>query len=69
MTVIAVRASSIRDACAFARRQLGLHLKDSRETLRSGGEDGLYRVHLSEGTIVEVTTAHHSKAELLAVDS
>jgi hypothetical protein len=66
--VIAVRAHAVRSACVLARKHLGLKLSESREVLRSGGEDGLYRVHLADGTIVECTIQQRAKAEILAVD-
>ncbi len=53
--VIEVTGNTVRACCATARRRLGLKLQDSRERIRSGGEDGLYRVHLTDGTIVEAT--------------
>jgi hypothetical protein len=49
------RGYNVRAVCAEARRALGLRLADSREVCRSGGEDGLYRVYLADGTIVEAT--------------
>lgn len=66
--IITAIGPSVRSALAEARRVAGLQLNSSRETLRSGGEDGLYRVHLADGTIVETTVRQHHKAsaELVA---
>lgn len=61
MTMICVEASSVRCALAEARRLMGVTKKDSREILRSGGEDGLYRVHLSNGAVVEATIKWKAK--------
>jgi hypothetical protein len=61
--IISATANSVRDALACARRVAGLKLKHSREVLRSGGEDGLWRGHLADGTVVEVATRAHAKAE------
>lgn len=56
MQVASVMAHNVRHALAFARRELfKVPLEGHREVLRSGGEDGLYRVHLEQGHIVEVT--------------
>lgn len=60
--IISAAGPSIRSALAEARRVGNLKLNDSRETLRSGGEDGLYRVHLADGTIVETTVVQYCKA-------
>jgi hypothetical protein len=65
MTIVSVRSHSVRSACAAARRHLGISLYDSREKYRSGGEDGLYRVHLRDGTIVECTIVQRAKTEVL----
>jgi len=55
---------NIRSILAAVRRSAQLPLKDSREVLRSGGEDGLYRVHLADGTVVECTVLLHSPVQL-----
>lgn len=59
MTVKAVRSHNVQDACALARRHLWLLLRNSQEVLRSGGEDRLYRVHLTDGTGVEVSLGQY----------
>ncbi len=59
--VIEVAGNTVRACCAEARRRLGLKLHDSRERIRSGGEDGLYRVHLADGTVVEATVVLRSR--------
>lgn len=66
--IIAVRANSVRDGCSLARSHLGLRLRETRERIRSGGEDGLWRVTLNGGTVVEVSTVSHAHAEVLAVE-
>lgn len=50
-----VRANTVRNGLNAARQLLGLKLRDSREVIRSGGEDGLYRCTLANGLVVEVT--------------
>jgi hypothetical protein len=52
--IVSAQGNNVRNCLAAARRLLGVALDDSRETCRSGGEDGLYRVHLANGDIVEV---------------
>jgi hypothetical protein len=66
--IIISSASTVRDALACARRVANLKLADSREVTRSGGEDGCYRCHLADGTIVEVTLISHSKATATMVE-
>ena len=66
--IVAVKSHAVRSACHAARRRLGLKLNDSREIIRSGGEDGLYRVHLADGTIVECTITQSARTEVLAVE-
>jgi hypothetical protein len=65
MSIVRVKSHSVRSACAAARRHLGINLFDSREKYRSGGEDGLYRVHLWDGTIVECMIVRRTKTEVL----
>ena len=60
--IISATAASVRSALAEARRVAGLELNASREIMRSGGEDGLFRVHLADKTIVEVTVVQHGRA-------
>lgn len=57
--IISGEGQSVRSICAAARRLAGLKLRDSREVLRSGGEDGLYRIHLADETVVECTVKPH----------
>jgi len=57
----------VRGCVAAARRAIGVKLADSREFLRSGGEDGLYRVHLEGGAIVEVTIIRRSRVQVAEV--
>lgn len=64
--VVQASGGNIQSICAAVRRKLGLKLQDSRETLRSGGEDGLYRVHLADGTIVEATVIPRTRSEVFA---
>jgi hypothetical protein len=60
-TAVAV-GSNVRNAVAAARRKLDLSLSESREVCRSGDEDGLYRVTLASGDVVEVSVIQHSPA-------
>lgn len=61
--IISATGSTVRNALAEARRVAGLTLADSREKIRSGGEDGLYRCHLEGGHIVEVAVWPRAKAD------
>lgn len=63
-TPIQASGSTIRDILAEVRRQKKWLLGNSREILRSGGEDGLYRIHLSNGAIIEATVIAHSRCEV-----
>lgn len=53
-TVIAT-GNNIRSAVSAARKLMGVTIKGYREVSRSGSGDGLYRVTLQSGDIVEVT--------------
>lgn len=61
--IISASGHNVRNALAKAREVAGLDLNTSREEMRSGGEDGLYRVHLADGNIVEVTLTPRTKSE------
>lgn len=50
-----VRSNNVRNGLSAARKVLGIKLKGSREIIRSGGEDGLYRCTLADGHVIEVT--------------
>lgn len=52
--IISASGHNLRNAVAKARNVAGLDYKTSQEVLRSGGDDGCWRVHLADGTIVEV---------------
>lgn len=65
--IIAATAHSIRNAVTQARRVANLSLKESREVFRAGGGDGLYRVYLTNGVIVEVTIRPHAVSEAYVV--
>lgn len=61
--IISARGSSIRNALAAARRAANWeHEPITRELSRSGGEDGLYRIELANGAIIEVSVIQHAKA-------
>lgn len=60
--IISASGHTVRNALTKAREVAGLDLNASREKLRSGGEDGLYRVHLADGNIVEVTVLRGTQA-------
>jgi hypothetical protein len=66
--IISAQGNSVMNALAKAREVAGLKLKDSREVLRSGGEDGCYRVHLADGNIVEVAVIKHSSSSAVIVE-
>lgn len=67
MTTVSVRSHAVRSAVAAARRHLGLERSASLESVRSGGEDGLYRVTLADGTVVEATIVQRAATEVLDV--
>lgn len=67
MRTIQVLACSVRSALSAARFAAGLKLNDSREVTRSGGEDGLYRVTLANGDVVEATIRQYARAEVIAI--
>jgi len=54
MRLVSVTTNNLRNGLTAARKLLGLHLQDSREKIRSGGEDGLYRCTLASGDVVKV---------------
>lgn len=60
--IISATGSSIRSCLAEARRVAKLDLNTSRLRIQSGGEDGLYRCHLQDGTIVECTVIQHGRS-------
>lgn len=62
--VVAGRGPNIRSILAMVRRAKGLKLGDTREVTRSGGEDGLWRVTLEGGLVVECTVIQHSTTTL-----
>lgn len=68
MTTVSVKSHAVRSAVAAARRHLGLERKASLEVCRSGGEDGLYRVTLADGTVVEASIVQHATTEVYLVD-
>ena len=59
--IVIASGSNVQHCLAAARRSLGLLLSESREETRSGGEDGLYRVTLSNGVVVECTIISHAR--------
>ncbi len=60
--IISASANTLRNALSEARRVASLDINSSREVLRSGGEDGCYRVHLADSNIVEVTVLPGTRA-------
>lgn len=62
--IVSVESNNIRNGLAEARRLLKLdpRLMSSKEKIRSGGEDGLYRITLWCGDIVELTIKQHTKS-------
>lgn len=67
--ILSAIGATVRNALAEARRVAGIDLKTSREVLRSGGEDGCYRVHLADGTIVELAVVPRTKAAAHIVEA
>lgn len=68
MTTVTVKSHSVRSAVVAARKTLGLARAASLESCRSGGEDGLYRVTLTDGTVVEATIVQRAVTEVLGVE-
>jgi hypothetical protein len=68
MVTVGVKSHSVRSACAAARRHLGVKLIDSRVRIKSGGEDGIYRVTLWDGTVVACMIVQRAKTEVLYVE-
>jgi len=62
MLLARATGQSVRACLAAARKVLDLKLNDSREVIRSGGEDGLYRVHLSSGDVIECEVVRHGRS-------
>lgn len=62
MTTVSAQGHNVRNCLVEARRVLKVPLQGHREKLRSG-EDGLYRVELESGHIVECTLINHAKSE------
>jgi hypothetical protein len=63
--IVGVSARTVRHAICGARKRLNLKASVSKEILRSGGEDGSYRITLANGTIVEATVGSHiNKTEI-----
>lgn len=62
MKVVSASGGNIASCLSAARKLLGLRFRDSQEELRSGGEDGLWRVHLTGGVVVECTVIPRSRA-------
>lgn len=60
---ISATGNNILNCLAEARRVGGLKLKESREQMRSGGDDGLWRVHLNGGHVVECTVKPGTRAK------
>jgi hypothetical protein len=56
--IASVSGSTVRSCISAVRAKARLKYAESREVTRSGGEDGLYRSTLSDGTIVESTIVH-----------
>lgn len=51
--IISAQGNSVSSCLSAARTVAGLKFHESREDIRSGGEDGCYRVTLTDGTVVE----------------
>ncbi len=61
--IISAKGNNICNTLAEARRVANLPLEGNREVIRSGGEDGLHRVHLESGVVVECTIIQRSRCE------
>lgn len=59
---VSATGSSVRYCISAARRVAKLTAAQSKEVLRSGGEDGLYRVHLEGGHVVECSVVQRGVA-------
>jgi len=68
--IVAVKACSLRNALAPARKALGLPKRPSATNFTlSGGEDGLYRITFNTGDVAEVTIVQYSKTKIIGVHS
>lgn len=65
--IVSAVGPNVKSCLSHARVTAGLKLSASREKIRSGGEDGLYRVELADGTIVECTIISRSRADSFIV--
>lgn len=61
--LVKVSGPNVRACLATARRRLGVELHEAEEQTRSGGEDGLYRVTLTNGDVVECTIIQRSTCQ------
>jgi hypothetical protein len=66
--IISAQGHNVRNALTCARLVGGLKRANTREVLRSGGEDGLYRVHLHGGHIVEVAVIKRSASSANVIE-
>lgn len=62
MTTVSAQGHTVMNCLAVARRVLKVPLQGHREKLRSG-EEGLYRIELESGHIVECTLIKGAKSE------
>lgn len=63
MKTVSASGNSIKNCLSAARRLLGVTFREAPAIRISDSGDGLYRVALSTGDIVEVTVIHHSRVE------
>lgn len=61
---ISASGNNIRNVLALVRRSKGWKLRDSREVIRSGGENNCWRITLSNGEVVEITVKPHAKCKI-----
>lgn len=68
MRLVSATGNTVRNAVCAARRALGVTLEDSPVIVQADHGDGLYRVQLGNGDVVEVTTAKGITANAVVLD-
>jgi hypothetical protein len=62
MRIVSATGATILNALAEARRVLGVPLAGHRAVSHAPTEDGLHRIVLESGDVVEVTVVHGAKS-------
>lgn len=64
MTTVSVEANNVRNGVSAARKALNLNPRkpDSKIKYHSEDGDGLHRITLNTGDVIEVTVKRHARA-------